>query len=149
MNNEILKQAKDFKKKYPYTVAWRLASHAKVIEKHLNPGEEVLYVFPAQKSETGYEIFTTYLIVLTNKRIMIGTKRVVFGYLFKAVTPELFNDLTVSAGLIWGTVCIDTVKETIYLSNIDKKALSEIETNITEYMMEEKRKYPINEKKDK
>ena len=36
---------------------------------------------------------------------------------------------------------IDTVKELVILSNIDKKALGEIETYITEYMMEEKKKY--------
>ena len=29
----------------------------------------------------------------------------------------------------------------VNLSNIDKKALTEIETNITEFMMEEKKKY--------
>ena len=35
---------------------------------------------------------------------------------------------------------IDTVKELVVLSNIDKGALGEIETYITEYMMEEKKK---------
>ena len=35
----------------------------------------------------------------------------------------------------------DTVKETVILSNISKKALDEIETQITEYMMTEKQKY--------
>ena len=38
-------------------------------------------------------------------------------------------------------ITIDTVKELVNLSNIDKKALTEIETNITEFMMEEKKKY--------
>ena len=39
-----------FKKKFPKTVTWyRLKKHCKVIEKHLNPGEEVLYAFAAQK----------------------------------------------------------------------------------------------------
>ena len=38
-------------------------------------------------------------------------------------------------------ITIDTVKEMVNLSNIDKKALTEIETNITEFMMEEKKKY--------
>ena len=41
--------AKLFKRKYPLTVAWRIRSHSKVIDKHLNPGEEVLYVFMGQK----------------------------------------------------------------------------------------------------
>ena len=41
----------EYKRKYPATVAWRLRQHAKIIEKHLNPGEEVLYVFAAQKKQ--------------------------------------------------------------------------------------------------
>ena len=53
----------------------------------------------------------------------------------------MFNDLTVRKGLIFGSVLIDTIKEKVILSNIDPKALPEIETIITEYMMEEKRKY--------
>ena len=81
------------------------------------------------------------MIALTNKRILIGQKRLIFGYFFTAITPDMFNDLKVKAGIIWGRIYIDTVKEYIPLSNIQKDALDEIETNITEYMMEEKKKY--------
>ena len=45
------------------------------------------------------------------------------------------------SGMIWGKVYIDTVKETIILSNVSKAALDDIETQITEYMMTEKKKY--------
>ena len=62
-----------------------------------------------------------------------------------AITPDMFNDLTVSTGLIWGKVFIDTVKETVILSNISKDAIDDIETQITEYMMEEKKKYIVKE----
>ena len=34
---EVYRLAKEFKRKYPLTVAWRLRSHSKVIAKHLNP----------------------------------------------------------------------------------------------------------------
>ena len=44
-------------------------------------------------------------------------------------------------GLLWGKIYIDTIKEYIPLSNIQREALPEIETCITEYMMNEKRKY--------
>ena len=57
----------------------------------------------------------------------------------------MFNDLTVHTGLIWGKVYIDTIKEVVKLSNISKKAVTEIETKITEYMMREKKKYPGRE----
>ncbi len=128
------------KRKYPATVAWRLKQHAKIIEMHLNPGEKVLYAFAAQKNDNPFDIITTSAIVLTNKRIMLARKRLLFGYFFTAITPDLFNDLKVTLGLIWGRIYIDTIKEFVAVSNIDRHALPEIETKITEFMMEEKRK---------
>ena len=53
----------------------------------------------------------------------------------------MFNDLDIAAGLIWGKVHIDTIKELVTLSNIDKRALTEIETEISAYMMEAKKLY--------
>lgn len=131
----------DFKNKYPSTVAWRIKSHAKVIEKHLNPGEEVTFAFPAQKGNSSMDIFSTFVVVLTNKRILLAQKRVLWGYTYLAITPDMFNDLTVSSGIIWGKLYIDTVKETVMLSNISKNGMDDIETQITEYMMAEKQKY--------
>lgn len=138
----VYEKAKEFKKKYPLTVAWRLKSHSKIIDLHLNPGEEVKYVFACQKNDNPIDIITTYVIALTNKRILLGQKRLLFGYFFTAITPDMFNDLQVKMGIIWGKVIVDTVKETVVLSNIERDALDEIETNITEYMMKEKQKYP-------
>ena len=133
---------KDFKRKYPLTISFRLKKHCDIIEKHLNPGEEILFAFPAQKNASVLEIFYTNVIALTNKRIMIATKRLFFGYFFIAITPDMFNDLTVRKGILFGDVVIDTIKVIVVLSNIDPKGLPEIETKITEYMMKEKKKYP-------
>lgn len=135
------KMAKSFKKRYPLTVAWRLKQHSKVIDKHLNDGEEVLYVFMGQKNHSSFDFVNTNLVVLTNRRLMIATKRLLFGYFFIAITPDMFNDLTVVDGIIWGRIKIDTVKEEVLLSNIDPKALPEIETKVSDYMIREKRKY--------
>lgn len=44
-------------------------------------------------------------------------------------------------GLIWGKVTIDTVKEEVVITNLAKDSLREIETEISEFMMEEKKKY--------
>ncbi len=137
----VAERAKEFKRRYPATIAWRLDAHAKVIENHLNPGEEVQYIFVGQKNDNPLDIITSCVVALTNKRILIGQKRLIFGYFFTAITPDMFNDLKVKAGIIWGRIYIDTIKEFIPLSNIQKDALDEIETNITEYMMEEKKKY--------
>ena len=139
----VYNKLKEFKKKYPSTITWRLKRHAKVIERHLNPGEKVNYVFAAQKGLSSIDIFSTYAVVLTNKRILLAQKRVFFGYTFLAITPDMFNDLTVHSGIIWGKIYIDTIKETVLLSNVSKKALNEIETEITEYMMAEKKKYVL------
>lgn len=139
--NKTYERLKDFKSKYPSTIAWRLKAHSKVIEKHLNPGETVKFVFAAQKGFSPFDIFSTFVVVLTNKRILLAQKRVLWGYTYLSVTPDMFNDLTVLSGMIWGKVYIDTVKETIILSNVSKGALDDIETQITEYMMEEKKKY--------
>ena len=144
----IFGEALKFKRKYPMTIAWRLRKNSAIVEKHLNPDEEVLYTFVAQKNNSPLDIFQTAVIVLTNKRILIGRKRVVFGYFFDAVTPDMFNDLNVVGGVIWGKICIDTIKEQIYLSNISKSALPEIETTVSSYMMEARKLY-INSDKDK
>ena len=135
----------EFKRKYPLTISFRLKRHCEIIEKHLNPGEEIIYAFPAQKNASVLEIFYTNVVALTNKRIMIATKRLFFGYFFITITPDMFNDLTVRKGIIFGSVMIDTIKEKVILSNIDPNALPEIESTITDYMMEEKKKYPKNE----
>lgn len=145
----VLKNAKRFKKKFPLTIAWRLKSNSDVVEKHLNPDEEVKYVFVGQKNNRFYDIFSTCVIAITNKRILIGRKRVIFGYMLDSVMPYMYNDLNIKSGFIWGKVTIDTIKEELIFSNIDKAALSEIETNISESMIALKRKYPKSEKDEK
>lgn len=142
----IYSKLRNFKKRYPLTIGWFLTRHAKVIEKHINPDEEVLFAFAAQKTDYTFDFFSTNAIVLTNKRILLGQKRLFFGYFYTAITPDMFNDLKVSMGLIWGKVYIDTVKELVTLSKLDGRALDEIETAITEYMMEEKKKYTTTTK---
>lgn len=137
----VYRKALQFKKNHPSTVCWRLKKNSEIIERHLNPGEKVLYVFAAQKNDNPLDILGTAVIALTDKRILIGRKRVVIGYFLDSVTPDLFNDLKVKGGLIWGKVYIDTVKEFITLSNIGVEALPEIEAEISSYMMDMKQKY--------
>lgn len=134
------KMVKEFKNKYPMTIAFRLKQHCKIVDMHLNTDEEVIYAFAAQKNFGSFDIVNTNVIALTNKRIIIATKRLMWGYFFISITPDMFNDLTVVKELLWGKVQIDTIKEVVTLSNIDPKALPEIENNITTYMMEEKKK---------
>lgn len=134
----IFNKVKKFKQKYPLTVGWRLKSHAKVIEEHINKDEKVLYVFTGQENATSYEFFHSSIFVITNKRLMIATSRLFFGYFFTSITPDMFNDLSISAGLVWGKVIIDTVKEVVTISNLDKRCLKEIEDNLTKNILEKK-----------
>ena len=140
-DKSVYQLVKEFKKKYPGTIAWRLKSHCKVIDKHLNPGEKVLYAFTGQRNNNWYDIITTGVFAITNKRLLIASDRVVFGYFLFSITPDMFNDLTVHSGMIFGNVIIDTINEKVYVTNLSKDALDEIESNVTEYMMREKRKY--------
>ena len=142
----VYEQVLKFKEKYPMTIGWRLKKNAMVVEKHLNPGEKALYSFIAQKNNNPFHILDSAVVTLTNERILIGRKRVVFGYFLNSITPDMFNDLKVISGIIWGKIYIDTIKEFVYLSNISKDALPEIESMISSYMMQEKKKYAIGEK---
>lgn len=137
--NIIYDKAKEFKRKYPTTVAFRIKTHAKVAAKYIGDDEEVKYVFVAQKNGHSYEFVNTNIIVLTDKRLLVVTKRLVFGHFFRMITPDMFNDLTIKQGLIWGKVIIDTVKEKVVLSNIDINALPEIDDHVTMYMLEQKK----------
>ncbi len=136
---------KKFKEKYPATIAWRLKKNSEVVQMHINPDEEVIYAFAAQKNDNPFDIITTCVVAITNKRIIIGQKRVLFGYFYYSITPDLYNDIQVRKGLFWGNIIIDTVKEVITLSNISPKALIEIETQITDFMMKVKQKYKTKE----
>lgn len=135
----------NFNKKYSGGITWRIKKHAKVVEDYINPEEEVLYAFCAQKNEKITEIFNTFAVVVTTKRILLGHKRLIWGSFLYSITPDLYNDLKVYNGLIWGKIIIDTVKEEITLTNLPKKGLDEIETTISEFMMEAKQKYKNEE----
>lgn len=139
--SDIYNMVHSHAKRYPGTIAWRKKAHIKVIEKHLNPEERVIYAFCCQKGFSSFEIFNTFAIAITNKRIILAQKRILFGYLFLSITPDMFNDFTIKTGIIWGKACIDTVKEVVVLSNLSKASVDEIETAITEYVMREKKKY--------
>ena len=134
-------QVMEFRRKFPGGIAWRIKKHCAVIDKHLNKDEIILFAFAGQKNDSFTNIFDTCVVCLTNKRIIMGQKCLLWGYHLNSITPDLFNDLEVHQELIWGRIVIDTVKEVVVVSNIAKRGLAEIETNISTYMMKEKKKY--------
>lgn len=138
MNSKTYSLAKRFRNKYFKTIAFRIKAHSRVIDAHLNPDEKLLYVFCGQKGYSNKEIFSTCVVALTDKRILLATKRVLWGYFLTTITPDLFNDLKVNSGILFGKVILDTAKEVVCISNLDKSSLTEVETAISTYMMKNK-----------
>lgn len=136
--------AMEFKRNHPMTIGWRIKQNASIVDRHINSDERVLYAFVAQKNNNPFNFWNTAVVAITNKRILIGRKRVVIGYFLNAITPDMFNDLKVTSGIIWGKIYIDTIKEFIVMSHLAKDSLDEIESAVSNYMMEEKKKYAIN-----
>ncbi len=142
--NFVYRNAKKFRRRHPLSMLFRLKAHSKILAKHLNPGERIRYVCAAQKGNSSLDIVSTYVIAITDKRIMLARKRLLFGYFFLSITPDLFNDVKVRMGFLWAKVEIDTVKEFIVLSNITSGAASEIDTAITQYVIKEKKRKKDN-----
>ncbi len=141
----IYEKVKEFKSNYSKTIAFRVKKHSQVVEMHLNPSEEVLFAFCGQKNKESLLLINSCVVALTNKRIIIGQKRLLWGYFFTAITPDMYNDLKVRKNLIWSDIEIDTIKENVYISNLDPRGAIEVETCITEFMMKEKKKYSKKE----
>ncbi len=136
-NKEILyKNLAAFKEKYGMTIGWRLEKNARIVLEHLHDDEVIEYAFYAQKNKSSLDILGTGVVAVTNKRLVIGRDRVVIGYFFDSITPDMFNDLKVKSGIIFGRIEIDTVKEKVILTNIDKRALTEIEREVGSAMLE-------------
>ena len=127
MEKTVLQCVLEFKKRYPNTIMWRVKKHCDVVQKHLNPGEKVIYAFAAQCNDVAYNIFDTAGLCVTSDRILIGQDQILYGYTLNSITPEMYNDLQVFSGIFWGKITIDTVKEVITFSNFMKKALPEID----------------------
>ena len=138
---EVYSASYEFLKKYPLTIAWRIKQHAKIVAKHLNPGEKLFYIFPAQKNSDPFNIIDTCLVALTSKRILLDQKNVLWGYQLTSVTPDMFNDFEVYKGIIFARIDIDTIKEVIRLSDIDPRSLVELETKLSEYLNKIKPKF--------
>ncbi len=136
-NEEILRsQLASFKSKYPLTIGWRLKKHSKLLLEHLHDDEVIRYAFYAQKNNSSLDVTSSGIIAVTNKRLVIARDRVVIGYFFDSITADMFNDLKVRSGIIWGKIIIDTINELVILSNISKSALQEIEEEVTSAMLE-------------
>ena len=146
MNRDVYENCKNFKKKYPMTISWRLKAHSSVVQKHLNDDEVVMYTFTGQKNSNVFSPFFTTVIVLTNKRMLLGRKKYLGRYEYYSITPDMLNDFEIKASIMFGRVEIDTIKESFSMNCIDKRALASIEDAISKYLIDEKLKLLKNAK---
>ena len=131
-----------FKKKFPGCLTWRIRRHCNVIDKHLNPNEELLYAFAGQLNDNPLNFFDTGVVAVTSERLIVAQNYIWPGYKFVSITPDMYNDMTIKSGILWGTIGIDTIKETVWVSDVAKKSMPEVETIVTTFMQEMKKKYP-------
>ena len=141
MNEEVYQSCKNFMKKYPKTIAWRIKKHSQVVQEHINDDEVVLYSFAGQKNSNFLQPFFTTVVVFTNKRMLLGKKRYLGRYYYTSITPDMLNDFEIRTNILYGTVEIDTVKEHFTIGCLDKKSLPQIEDALSKYMVNEKLKY--------
>lgn len=141
MNMDVYESCKNFLKKYPMTVAWRVKKHSSVVQNHINDDEVVLYTFAGQKDSNILQPFFTTVVVFTNKRMLLGRKRYFGRYYYTSITPDMLNDFEIRANFLYGSVEIDTVKENFTIGCLDKKSLPAIEDALSKYLVNEKLKY--------
>ena len=140
MNQEVFNSCKDFLKKYPMTIAFRVRKHASVVQEHINSDEVVLFSFVGQKNSNALNPFYTTVVVFTNKRMLLGRKRFFGRYSYASITPDMLNDFEIYNYIFFGCVEIDTVKEHFTINCLNKKALPKIEDALSKYMIDEKLK---------
>ena len=150
MRHEAYPMLKQYLDKYPGGVVWkRLKKHCEIIDKHLNPNETIEFVFAGQLDNDNFSFFNTGVVAVTNQRLLVAQNRFIIpGYTFSSITPDLYNDMQIEARLFWGLATIDTMKEKVYVSNLPKSGLMEIETKVTMFMQEAKKAYAKRSKED-
>ena len=79
MKREVYQKVVKFLRRNPGTIAWRISAHCKIAERYLNDDEEVLYAFAAQKGPSAWDVFSTHVLVITDKRLVVAQKRLIFG----------------------------------------------------------------------
>ena len=139
--NSTYSKAQAFKNKYFPTIAFRLKKHASIVDKHLHSEEKIDYVFCGQKGKAPLLFNKSCVVAITNERLIIGQKRLLWGYFFTTVTPDVYNDFKIFNGMIWSDILIDTLDEEVFITKLAPDGAIEVQKHITKFMMEEKKKY--------
>ena len=119
-----------------------MKANSAVVQKHLDAGETPLYTFVGQKRKDRMGRNQTAVVTITDKRILIGRSQLFhFGYTLNVITPDMFNDLRVECGPVFGSVILDTVKEKVIITHLDRRSLDDIENHVSGTMTNLKKEY--------
>lgn len=119
---------------------WGL-KHFSLVEQALGEDEHAIMCFIGLHnyiSTTKHD--NNYAYAITNKRIIMGQQKLV-GQSFQTVMIDNLNDITMKTGMIFGTVIIDTVKETfnVGINKISAKKINSVIHNVLLSLKEERK----------
>lgn len=94
-----------------FTKGWAL-SHFQIIIDNLLPGEKILFPFIGLHNFVSMSQHdNNFAYAVTDKRIIMAQKKVI-GQVMQTVNWENINDITMSTGVAFGVITIDSYKET-------------------------------------
>ncbi len=96
--------------------------HFGIIEKNLGADEDVIFSFIGLHnyvSMTKHD--NNFAYAVTNKRILLGQKRVV-GEVFQSIALNRINDITFQSGLAYGVITVDAQTERFNVAVIKNQA---------------------------
>ena len=122
----VYEKARDFKNKYPGTIAFRLNKHAKVIEDNLLEGEKVIHVYCGLNYQN-----ETIIVAVTDKRVIVGHKNIFFGSFCYSIDKSKICEVYASQGVMWGYVRMSTLTDTfVRLYYLDLSSPSKIKEEV-------------------
>ncbi len=111
--------------------------HFALIENALHRDEQVLMCFMGLHNYVGGAKHDgNYAYALTNERIIMAQKKAI-GQEVQSVAIDYLNDITLSTGLIYGVVTIDTMKEVFNVALLKGQA-QKINDKIHELLLSHK-----------
>jgi len=134
----------DFCKEKKYGQGFSQSSalkHFKIIEKSLSADEEAVLCFIGLHnfvSATKHD--SNYAYAVTKKRIVMAQQKII-GEAIQSVFLDNINDITFNSGLMFGTITIDTTKETFNVG-LDKVQAANINSEIHDVL------HSLKQKKD-
>ena len=96
--------------------------HFGIIEKNLSPDEDVLFAFIGIHNYISISKHdSNFAYVVTNKRIMLGQKKVI-GENFQSIALNKINDISFTSGIAYGVITVDAQTEKFNVAVIKSQA---------------------------